>query len=56
VVSGQVSVAVPRGARYHVDASVGSGDVLVDPALDSSTAPGTITASVTRGEVEVGYR
>ncbi|RAG86078.1 hypothetical protein DN069_08695 [Streptacidiphilus pinicola] len=54
--SGQVSVAVPSGTQYRVNASVTSGESDVAPGLSSFSAPGTIAVSVTSGQAEVHYR
>ena len=53
--SGQVSVAVPPGTQYRVNASVVSGEKNVDPALSVPSAAGTITVSVTSGQANVQY-
>ncbi|WP_037605111.1 DUF4097 family beta strand repeat-containing protein [Streptacidiphilus rugosus] len=58
VTSGALSLALPRGSRYHVTASVGSGAgaASVDDGLASDSAPGLITATATSGAISISYR
>jgi len=50
--AGDVDVDVPKGA-YRVDASAGAGSVSIEGITRDDTAPRSITASASAGDVHV---
>ena len=54
--SGVLDLTVPRGTRYRVTGSSGSGDRSgIDPALVDPSAPRSIDANTDSGPVTIGY-